>query len=145
MAPDLDAVIGPLTGQSIASYHNGPSHSLVFAAAFGVVFGLVCRLFWKADTGFLMALGALAYGSHILIDWLTWGPGVLVFWPFLPEARFTSPISLFRGVRHSVNAPWSQHAWTVANDVAFGLIVWMVTWAIPRRQPQTAARPESDS
>lgn len=133
MAPDLDAVMGPLVGTSIASYHNGPTHSLMVAMAFGMLFGLVCKTFWPADLRALVLLGAAAYTSHILLDWLSWGPGVLLLWPFLPDTRFASPVPLFLGVRHSVNAPWTTHLLTVANDSAFAIVVWIVSRTIARR------------
>lgn len=71
------------------------------------------------------ALGFLAHTSHVLIDALTWGPGVQMFWP-LTDARFTAPFHIFWGVRHSVNAPAHWHLITVANDLAFAVVVWLI-------------------
>ncbi len=45
LAPDCDAVVGLITGEGVGRYHNGPTHSLFCAPAFGLIFAAVsCML-----------------------------------------------------------------------------------------------------
>jgi membrane-bound metal-dependent hydrolase YbcI (DUF457 family) len=134
LAPDLDVLWGLISSQPLRSYHNGITHSLLLGVPFGVLFGLIwCGL---AGRGALPAglLGMLAYQSHVIIDFFTWGRGVLLFWP-LTGHRFQSPFFLFLGVRHSGGVSAWVHLVNFLNDVAFALVVWLVArWVQTRRQ-----------
>ena len=134
MAPDADLVLGLwYPTRALSDYHNGPTHSLFVALAFALTFALVCRAVVRLPWRFLCILGAALYGSHVILDWLTWGRGVQMFWP-ITETRFKAPVSLLMGVRHSVGAPVTTHMLTVANDLVFGLAVWWVSrWVWSRR------------
>jgi len=136
MAPDFDGVAALLVGRPWRDFHNNWTHSLSFCLALSVPFGLICGLLAQGRYLFFAALGAAAALSHVVLDALTWGSGVMLLWPFTPQ-RFQSPILIFRGVRHSVGAPLSSHLLTVANDLAFALVVYLLSrwWWSRRSQP----------
>ena len=143
LAPDLDILAGPLAGQPLLHYHNGISHSLLFALVFGVLFGGVCRLLVGRGTVFFAGVGTSAYVVHVLLDACCWGRGVLLFWPF-SDVRIISPVYLFLGVRHSCDAPWYMHVLTVLNELVFAAIVWgVVRWF--RRPRSTESEPQEQS
>jgi membrane-bound metal-dependent hydrolase YbcI (DUF457 family) len=150
MGPDADILLGLLyPGEPLAVYHNGPTHSLFAGLIFAVPFAIVVRLTARAPWRFLAITGALLYESHVVVDWLTWGRGVQMFWPFT-ETRFTAPFPIFIGVRHSVGAPLSTHMFTVVNDLVFGLVVWWVsrlaaTRGARRKRRQQPPRPSDNA
>ena len=132
MAPDGDVILGPLRGKSITEYHNGFSHSLTCAVLFAPLFGWliyrVCGMPWRWGT----LLSLACYLSHLALDAFSVGRGILLFWPF-SDARVAGP-PVFFGVRHSVNAPWTTHAWTVVSDSLFALSFLALSRAIYGRQ-----------
>jgi len=132
MAPDADVVLGPLRGLPITAYHNGFSHSLACALLFAPMFGWlthrVCGMNWRWG----MALGLGCYLSHLGLDALSQGRGIQLYWPF-SDARVAGP-PLFFGVRHSVNAPWTTHVWTVVSDSLFALAFFALSRAIYGRE-----------
>lgn len=133
LAPDADAFQAFTSEGRITEFHNYGSHSLLMAAAFAVPFAIICRLIAGGDGGFFWMIGFLAYSSHVLIDALTFGRGVQMFWP-LTETRYGGWFYLFYGVRHSVNAPLWHHAFTALNDLAFAAVIFIVArWAYSRR------------
>lgn len=128
VAPDCDIAVGLVMGVGIGRYHNGVTHSFLFAPAFGLIFAIVCRPLMSRGFACLFVIGATAYASHIVLDFLSWHrTGVQLFWPLTGE-RFASPVSLFLGVRHSVNAPWWVHARMVATEVLFGVGLWLACY-----------------
>ena len=130
LGPDLDFAIGPLAGRS---YHHYFSHSLGFAALFGLGAYLVARALQRSnplrDAGILFAI----YLSHIFLDLLakdTTPPlGVQLFWPF-SEAFYKSPTFTFDEVRRgTLGRLFGLHNWlALAREVAIlapvGAIVW---------------------
>ena len=135
LAPDLDVVLGLATGKGLAAYHNGPSHSLLCALIFAIPFACVCRLVTGRRLLFFALVGAIAYTGHVLLDAMTWGPGVQMFWPITAQRYSTAPFVLFRGVRHSVGAPIWQHLLTIGNDLTFALAVWLIGRYVRRKRP----------
>ena len=128
--PDLDFVIGPIAG---GSYHHYFSHSLGFAALFGLGTYLVARATHRSkplrDAGILFAV----YLSHIFLDLLAKDPsppfGVQLLWPF-SGAFYISPILIFDDVwRGTLGKLFGLHNWlTVAREVVilapFGAVLW---------------------
>ncbi len=134
MGPDVDLALWFVyPTQAVATYHNGPTHSLLLALAFALPFALVCRAVSGLPWMFLAITGAALYGAHVVVDWVTWGRGVQMFWP-ITEARFKAPFPLLMGVRHSVGAPVTTHLLTVANDLVFSLAVWWISSRIWSRR-----------
>jgi len=83
--PDLDLVIGFFAG-NVNLYHHLWTHSVVFAALAGVLFGTAVQIFARRGGAWAGFLGCLAVLSHILIDWLAADHaapyGVQALWPF---------------------------------------------------------------
>lgn len=91
MLPDAD-IVSFMVGIPYSDQfgHRGASHSLVFAAAVGVITALVARTA-PGKRGWLGLLAALVVASHGLLDTLTdGGLGVALFWPF-ENARHFAP------------------------------------------------------
>ena len=90
--PDIDLVL-PTFGISdaVTLGHRGATHSLLFAL---IICGIVTSI--AAVTQFpprRAAIGAmLAIGTHWLLDTLSPGPGVALFWPFSTLRLPTFPI-----------------------------------------------------
>ena len=132
MAPDLDLIAGWLA-HDLPAYHNNISHSFAFGAlACLAAAGLARLLFHSLRPGTLWLYTFACYASHILVDYVTHGRGVMLFWPFLPE-RFSSPLILFRGVSWTKGFGTYDHLWTMANDALFALVVVSLAVMLARR------------
>jgi membrane-bound metal-dependent hydrolase YbcI (DUF457 family) len=141
LLPDFDLLAGPLLGRPLMHYHNGPSHSLIAAVVMGVPFALICRGIAPGPAWRFFGLGVLAYASHVLLDAVTWGRGVQALWP-ITDARFASPVPLFFGIRHSVNAPYHWHLVTIVTELCFAVLLviayrWRRGGASARHASQT--------
>jgi len=91
MLPDAD-VVGFSLGVRYADEwgHRGATHSLVFAAAVGIVTGLLARRFHAPALRTFIA-ATLVVASHGLLDTLTdGGLGCALFWPF-DQTRYFAP------------------------------------------------------
>lgn len=104
VAPDLDFLPGILVGDP-NRYHQLHSHTLLAAASAGLLAGVAARSVRIRGAMKLGVIVALAYASHLLLDFFTNDPrapfGIPLFWPLSPD-HFTSPWSLFRGIHHGV-------------------------------------------
>ncbi len=128
--PDLDFAIGPFAGRS---YHHYFSHSLGFAALFGLGAYLVARAFGRSkplrDAGILFAI----YLSHIFLDLLAKDAsppfGVQLLWPF-SEAFHMSPFAIFDEVwRGTLSKLFGLHNWlTVVREVVILAPVGAALW-----------------
>jgi membrane-bound metal-dependent hydrolase YbcI (DUF457 family) len=80
MAPDLDLLVGS---------HRTYTHSIGAACAMGLVTWLLVRQRVSRPARIALTI-AVAYGSHVLLDWLgkdsSMPPGLMVLWPF--SSRF---------------------------------------------------------
>ncbi|WP_028572942.1 metal-dependent hydrolase [Desulfonatronum lacustre] len=121
LAPDMDAIPGFLAG-NMALYHNQITHSLFF----GVVACLLTSgVFWLFFRRFLdwwsyrriASLALVSYGLHLVMDAATHGPGVKLLWPFTDE-RFSAPVAIFYGVRHSDGLFSLHHLITIGTELA---------------------------
>ena len=89
-APDLD-VLAFRYGIPYESIwgHRGWTHSLLFAAAFGGLMGLMFRFLDRKSGTALTAWLVLSTASHPLLDMMTnGGRGVALWWPFGAERIF---------------------------------------------------------
>ncbi len=118
MGPDLDLLIGIATGEGFAAYHNTFTHSLFMVPLFAVVYAGVFHVLFRGGFAQFLRIGAAGFACHVMLDSVTFGRGVQLFWPMLDE-RFSSPVHVFRGVRHSVNAPLFEHFKTVSSELLF--------------------------
>lgn len=102
-AADLDFVPGILI-QDVNVFHRGPSHSLVMALVWGALVWIVARRF-SSRALIIASLAALAYASHMLLDFLgtdTREPfGIPLLWPF-SDMHFAHDPGFFAGIRHGV-------------------------------------------
>ena len=132
VTPDLDLLVGD---------HRGISHSLGMAVIAGLVaLGITRRPRWAAVV-------TLAWGSHILLDWLsndTRPPfGVMALWPFTRE-YYKAAIEVFPPVSRRY---WESRFWIynlkalVIELLIMGPIAAAVVW---RRRGQTGVKPGSD-
>ncbi|MEM1445439.1 MAG: metal-dependent hydrolase [Planctomycetota bacterium] len=150
LAPDLDLLIGVVTGQGLRPLHGGPTHSLLLAPLFGLLWMWPGRAIgggaWRYRTLFICA--TLAYASHVLLDVFTPGRGVALLWPLplgdqawfsLKPQRFGSPIPLFVGVEHSNWRDLGHHALTLVTELAFAAVMFGVGLALARSRPHTTA------
>ena len=106
--PDFDFPISlALLGN--ASLHHEFTHSLAAA----VLVALAVSCIWRIAPGFWRSamIYFTAYGSHLLIDlctgrtlgWTNTGSGIPLLWPW--PKKFSSPLILIPGVRHTQNLP----------------------------------------
>ncbi len=139
LAPDFDVALALVWQTRISDVHNGPSHSLAAAILFAAALAGICAAILRVRYVPAAAVLLAAYLSHLLLDILTWGRGIELFWP-LSDLRIKSPIPIFMGVRHSVGAPLWMHLLTALNDLAFCGLVWLL-WRTHRRTRPRVNRP----
>jgi len=145
-APDLDFLPGLLTGD-INRWHQQAGHSFAAALIFGALAMMLQRLWagrWIWLTGMV---GAVAYGSHLLMDFFTHDRrepyGQMLFWP-LSHEYFIAPFSIFDGIHHGrpgdTLVAFLAELFSSANLVAVGLELTatvpllLVAWWYRRRQ-----------
>ncbi len=125
----LGTLLRPL---GVAARHQGPTHSLAFAAAAAVLLALALAALRRAPllpaAAWLFAAGAL----HLLLDVVNFDDdpplGVPLLWP-LSGAHLHSPVSLFPGVDR--DAPLSLHN---ALELLVELVVTLPVLALLRRR-----------
>lgn len=137
MAPDTDAVIGILL-ERLALFHNQFTHSLGFGVALCAACLPLTRLMlpgWSTRRAFLLTMAC--FGLHLLLDWMTYGRGVMLLWPF-SDTRFQSPVQVFHGLRWSDGVFSASHIDTLVNETGVialvALLAWGVLYALKRRQ-----------
>lgn len=135
LAADLDIPIGFLAGGNGFVAHGGYTHSLLMAMVFATIFLLWVRLLAPVHVGRAWAVGALAYGSHLMLDAINHGRGIMLLWPLSTE-RFVSPVRIFYGVRHSDLSDWTHHLITLATELIFVAIVLIVARPLYLRRQQ---------
>lgn len=140
LAPDLDFIAGWLA-HDVHAFHNNLSHSFLFGLVSCLFLATAGHLAWPRLRllplwGFTFA----CYASHILIDFVTYGRGIMLFWPFLPD-RFSSPLLLFRGVAWDEGLRTTAHVWTLAQDALFAVLVVSAGIFLARRIRPRADRP----
>lgn len=102
-APDLDLLVGALFGE-VNQFHQGPSHSLAAAVAFGLAAVLLVRWFDCSRVRIWFAATSM-YVTHLLLDYFCFDGrepyGQPLFWPF-SERYFIAEQHIFSGIRHGV-------------------------------------------
>jgi membrane-bound metal-dependent hydrolase YbcI (DUF457 family) len=123
--PDVDLVV--------RQYHRTATHSVTFVALTFIVAAAVTGKVTRWRTA---ALCALAYTSHLLLDWLgadTHPPlGIEAFWPF-SDRWFISGADLFRETSRLQLFTWAttmQNAQTVLQEIAILLPIVTVLWLV---------------
>jgi membrane-bound metal-dependent hydrolase YbcI (DUF457 family) len=136
--PDVDLIV--------RQYHRTATHSVTAVALTFIVAAAVTGRVTRWRTA---ALCALAYASHLLLDWLgadTHPPlGIEALWPF-SNRWFISGADLFRETSRLQLFTWAttmENARTVLQEIAILLPIVMVLWlvrekAAPRFAPEVA-------
>lgn len=130
MAADLDLIAGA---------HRGATHSIAAALVVGVAAWLVLRR-RNARPGRMVLACTVAYGSHVLLDWLgtdTSAPvGVPALWP-ISSAYYEAPWHLFEPISRRFSQPalfWMPNIAAVTRELLIlvpvvALVWWMRTRA----------------
>jgi inner membrane protein len=117
MLPDIDSVVGIVMGD-LGRYHNGWTHSLAAALGVSAIAGSVALCGGRVAARRWFVLALLCYGSHVMMDFLTIGRGVMALWPLSTE-RYASPIRLFYGLHWSQGWLSVRHLWTLLTELGF--------------------------
>lgn len=127
MVPDVDAILGILLG-NLGAYHNQGTHSLGMAVIFcgigATILKPVFGLSWKR----LFVFFLLCNATHLLMDWMTWGRGIKLFWP-ISDKRFLSPFLAFYGLHYSDPLSSPKHLVTLATEGLFAISIIGLTAA----------------
>lgn len=133
--PDADAVFG-IWFRDLARYHNQFSHSLITIILAVPVLALGFK--WWAQIAWRDGLLVTFVASllHIVMDYFTYGRGVMLFWP-LTVQRFQSPVLLFYGLQwsHSWRSP--VHLLTLLNELLFMTVLAIALWVWEQKKQST--------
>ena len=130
--PDVDFLL-PLR-------HRGPSHSIGAALLIGIAVLAGLRL-WRrnGDSVRVAAAVAVAYATHVLLDWLGADSspprGLMALWP-MSSAFFVSNLDLFNSVdrRYWLAGFWERNAVALARELLIlGPLVAAAAWSTRRR------------
>jgi membrane-bound metal-dependent hydrolase YbcI (DUF457 family) len=134
--PDLDLLVGA---------HSGPTHSIGAAVAIGLAALLVRRAgvgagLWRTPLVAAAACAA-AYGSHVLLDWLSSDNsppiGIMALWPFT-RAHYESDLHVFMAISRRYYQGWAfvrQNLAAVVREAAILLPLVAVVATVRRRPP----------
>lgn len=137
LVPDLDVIPGLLFG-NIADYHNHMTHSIAFGLMVCLFYSLIrSRIHPPRSFRRSFSLTAAAYGLHLLMDFFTYGRGLMLFWPFTDE-RFSPPFLIFYGLRRSDGVFSSHHIVTFITESVKMLPILSVVWWLARRHGKTS-------
>jgi len=127
LAPDLD-VIPALLFRDFIGFHNQASHSITFSVVFVLVMApLIDTLIRGPGITRALAIGMTGTLMHVLMDWMTWGRGVMLGWPWT-DARFMMDPPIFIGLRWSEGVFSAHHLRTMANELVVTLPVIALFW-----------------
>jgi inner membrane protein len=138
--PDLDLLFGA---------HSGPTHSGGAAVLAGALLGIQAarRRVFSPAVGVVTAAAACAaaYGSHVLLDWLsrdTTAPiGIMALWPFRRE-YFESDLHLFMAISRRYYQGWTfvqQNGLAVLRELVILIpVIILVVILRPRLRTQRA-------
>jgi membrane-bound metal-dependent hydrolase YbcI (DUF457 family) len=132
LLPDLDVLPGLVFGD-LSAWHNQASHGLVVASAMAGLAAVALKTrFRDRSWRWAAAVAGAGLGMHLLMDWFSYGRGLMLFWPF-SEARYSAPLTIFYGVRHSEGLASVHHLATLANELAWIAAAWAV-WSFASRR-----------
>ncbi len=130
LMPDLDLTFRLVDGQN---HHNNQLHSLGFALMAAAVGALVFPLLrWSRPLSLALLVG-LAWGSHVLLDYLnvdTNPPiGLLALWPF-SASYYKSPVPIFMDIGRTLDWTTIRHdalagAWECVVLTPLLLVSWV--------------------
>ena len=120
--------------------HRGPLHSIASAVLVGLIAFVVFRQSgWRGEPSRLAFAVGLAYGSHVLLDWMgadTSTPrGLMALWPVTSD-YFISDVTIFRAIsrRYWMESFWRDNTVAVLQELVLLVpAVVLLGWA--RRRP----------
>ncbi|MBE9039340.1 metal-dependent hydrolase [Oscillatoriales cyanobacterium LEGE 11467] len=121
---DLDFIPQFVTGNA---YHRGITHSLVFALGFSAISALIVSVWKKFSYIKIFTLTSIFYGSHLLLDYFSYGRGIKLFLPFV-DRFFRSPIILFPGLHYSRGLFHISHLLPIGFEIAISILGIGVVW-----------------
>jgi LexA-binding, inner membrane-associated putative hydrolase len=134
LLPDLDVIPAIIFGD-MQRYHNNFSHSILFAIPVSFVVAGVLHRASRSDFWLWFVVCSISYDLHVIMDALTDGRGVMMFWP-LTEARFASPMNVFIGLHWGEGWLSIWHLWTILTESLFGLIAFLAIRYFDKRRNQ---------
>ena len=118
--PDLDFIPQLLTG---VRYHHGATHGVLVWLGISAGTWVILRALPRIERIVLTSTVSIAYGSHLLLDYLgAGGPGIQLLWPF-SITYWKSPYSVFPPVDYSKGLISPDHLRFVAFEMVFAIIV----------------------
>lgn len=117
--PDLDAVAGILSGD-MGRYHNQALHSLLVALPLALALAGLCSAPGARQLGRALRLASAGVLTHLALDSITAGRGVMLLWPFT-DRRFLSDPSLLRGLVWSEGLASREHVLTFFQELPWTL------------------------
>ncbi|HEV8262294.1 MAG TPA: metal-dependent hydrolase [Burkholderiales bacterium] len=130
--PDIDFIAGYLLASNAHAFHQGATHTLIFAAAAGLLVGCLWGRpygLWPASVVFIATIL-----SHDVIDMLTGpapgfnrSPGLALFWPF-DTTVISAPVTIFPGINHLTIEEFVR--WHNVVAVAHEIVVFMPVIAL---------------
>jgi len=136
-AADLDLLM--------AGVHRGPTHSVAAALVVGVAVGAIHRLVVSGRRGrigsIIVAMAcAAAYGSHVLLDWLSSDNsapiGIMALWPYTRE-YYESDLRVFMAISRRYYHGWTfiwQNLVAISRELAILLPLLSVVMMLRRSQ-----------
>jgi membrane-bound metal-dependent hydrolase YbcI (DUF457 family) len=125
LLPDIDFVPGLLIGD-VGRFHNQWSHSFVSGLVVALLIAGVFYWRQRAEFWFWFLISLVSYNLHVIMDYFTLGGrGVMLWWPF-STTRYESPLFLFWGVRWSEGLFASEHLITMATELLFACLVFLI-------------------
>ena len=115
LLPDVDSAVGLIRG-NFGRYHNNLTHSLFAGLVVALPFSFLMQRKQRRPFKYWFSLSLLAYFLHVIMDSLTWGRGVMAFWPFT-SSRYRIPLRLFYGFHWSEGWRSRRHLWTVLTEL----------------------------
>jgi membrane-bound metal-dependent hydrolase YbcI (DUF457 family) len=138
LLPDLDSVLGLLTG-NFGKYHHNLSHSVFVGVAVALIVGGLAAIAGRGGFRYWFFIALGCYESHIVLDYFTWGRGVMALWPMVSD-RFSSAIPLFYGVHWSDGLVTSSHLLTIVSEAPLALIVLLAVRRLPIKKCAASER-----
>ncbi|MFW5941337.1 MAG: metal-dependent hydrolase [Chloroflexota bacterium] len=125
LLPDFDFIPGILAG-NIDGFHNTFSHSLFSGVIVAFLGAAILHWVWSGSALRWFALVLVSYELHVVMDYFTFGRGVMLLWPF-SDARYEPPVILFYGLRRSSGLITIKHLWTILSEGVFAAVVILIT------------------
>jgi membrane-bound metal-dependent hydrolase YbcI (DUF457 family) len=113
--PDIDVIIGLLFHWNASAFHRGPTHSLLFALAFGFLASRAAAIWdWPPRLGFWTCFSLIL--SHVAADALLSPLAVSFLWPL--ETNWSTGHSGWGDVVGMVLRGDKQDAWIALSSAA---------------------------